>query len=134
MDYYPAAYDLATGGLLSADDTNDLNVQRELELKLGFKKHPSQITFIGQEFYQDNRNSVWGNVYHLKLDADDLKRLQLGKQDAEEAKFMTKEEIREYVEEQSQAGFTGGVVKPDSIKMFDFFLTNSAVDPDLKLA
>ena len=38
-EYYPGGIDLATGGIMMPDETNELNATRELEEELGIKRN-----------------------------------------------------------------------------------------------
>ena len=51
--YCPGYYNLATGGLVSPDETDISNALRELEEELGIKKKEEDLKFIGSHRYDD---------------------------------------------------------------------------------
>jgi isopentenyldiphosphate isomerase len=67
-DIYPGYYDVATGGVVLADESYDKSALRELEEELGIKDTTltSHFTF----FYEEGKNKVWGRVYSCMYDGE----------------------------------------------------------------
>ena len=105
------------------DESNEENALRKLEEDLGIKKEQSDLMFIGQEFYTDQKTSVWGNVYHVKL-GDEGRGVKLRPEDAVEVTYRTQEQILQFIDEQSKSGYKEAKATPDSVKMFRYFVDN----------
>ena len=45
-EYYPGGIDLAAGGIMSPDETNELNATRELEEELGIIRDVKEMKLI----------------------------------------------------------------------------------------
>jgi len=67
-DYCPGYYDLSSGGVVGADETDEDNAYRELNEELGI----SGVTLerITTVKYEDDNNRVWGNVFLLTYDGE----------------------------------------------------------------
>ena len=65
-EYYPGGIDLAAGGIMSPDETNELNATRELEEELGIVRKTEDMKLISQ--FRHNISHQWGNIYHVKID------------------------------------------------------------------
>ena len=87
-EYCPGGYSLATGGVQGAGETNELSASRELEEEIGIKRKPKDLKLLDQFFYQDNRTTVWGNVFLVEL-KDEGKNLKLQEEEVTGVKYMT---------------------------------------------
>jgi 8-oxo-dGTP pyrophosphatase MutT (NUDIX family) len=60
-DYCPGYYDLANGGVMGAEETNEENAQRELEEEIGITG--VELKVLKQIKFEDSNNRVWGNIF-----------------------------------------------------------------------
>ena len=65
-DYCPGYFDLANGGVMGADETNEENAQRELEEEVGITG--VELKVLGHCKFEDANNRVWGNIFGVKHD------------------------------------------------------------------
>jgi 8-oxo-dGTP pyrophosphatase MutT (NUDIX family) len=110
-DYCPGYFDLANGGVVGADESDETNARRELEEEIGVSL--PELKVLTRIKFEDPGNRVWGNVFGAEYDGRELK-LQADEVDAIEK--WTIEEVREKIEK--------GEVKitPDSKIAFMEFL------------
>ena len=120
-EYCPGGYALATGGVMAPDETNELNAQRELEEELGIVKTVDDMKLIKQFKYANQRTSVWGNIFHIKLE-DKAENLKLQEEEVSGVVYWTKEEIAEQSEKQKQDGYQGPLITPDGLEAFNVLI------------
>ena len=63
-DYCPGYWDLATGGVVGADEDDDENAKREVFEEVGIKDHDLQKVSVFK--FDGEKSKVFGNVYLLK--------------------------------------------------------------------
>ena len=91
-DVYPDHYDVATGGVVLADETYDESAVRELAEEIGARDVPLQVLF---DFYHGNDNCrVWGRVYKCVYDGD----ITLQEEEVESGEFHNIEDIFQLME------------------------------------
>jgi isopentenyldiphosphate isomerase len=88
-DIYPGYYDVATGGVVLADESYDLSAERELAEELGIRNTPLTPHFDFK--HQDDNNIVWGRLYTCAYDGEII----LQAEEVESGKFMTIDEVLE---------------------------------------
>lgn len=129
-NYQPGSLNLATGRALKWDEADDLNAQAALATELGLKQELQDIIYIGQRPFTDDEGRadqskarLWGNVFYTKLDTDgrDLKFIEA---EVEGLKFMTKDEIIEFIDAESEERYAGPRARSDSATMFKYLLEN----------
>jgi isopentenyldiphosphate isomerase len=110
-DYCPGYFDLANGGVVGADESDETNAKRELEEEIGMSL--PELKVLTRIKFEDPGNRVWGNVFAAEYDGRELK-LQESEVDAIEK--WTIQEAKEKIEK--------GEVKitPDSKIAFMEFL------------
>ena len=64
-DYCPGYFDLVTGGVVAANEDDDVSGQRELEEELGVATIDIKQHKKGQMKFEDEKNRVWGNLYFI---------------------------------------------------------------------
>ena len=101
-DYCPGYFELVSGGVTGADESDLLNAQRELEEELGIKDVEFKDLFKFK--FQSDVNKVWGSVYLVRYDGD----VKLQEEEVADLLMWTKEEIDKKIEE-------GEKITPDSI-------------------
>ena len=69
-DYCPGYYDLANGGEVGGDETDELNAQREIEEEIGMKDVEMKV--LDRIKFEDPTNRVWGNIFGLEYDGREL--------------------------------------------------------------
>jgi 8-oxo-dGTP pyrophosphatase MutT (NUDIX family) len=69
-DYCPGYYDLANGGVVGGDETDELNAQREIEEEIGMKDVEMKV--LDRIKFEDPTNRVWGNIFGLEYDGREL--------------------------------------------------------------
>jgi isopentenyldiphosphate isomerase len=67
-DYCPGYFDLANGGVMGAEETDEENAQRELEEEVGISG--VELKVLLRVKYEDASNRVWGNVFGVKHDVE----------------------------------------------------------------
>lgn len=105
-EYYPGGYDLAVQDTTNPELSHELNAANALSTQLGINKDLSALRFIGEDYYSDDQIhateaakqlTVWGNIFHVKIDSSsDLLPDLLGEVDSD-LKFMSKDEIRQHI-------------------------------------
>ena len=60
-DIYPGYWDLAAGGVVLAGESYEESAQRELREELGLLN--SKLSFLFDQYYEDNDNKVWGRIF-----------------------------------------------------------------------
>ena len=93
-DYCPGFYDLANGGVVSADETDESNAQRELEEEIGLTD--VELRVLTRIKFEDPGNRVWGNVFAVEYKSSQELKLQESEVDAIEK--WTIEEAKEKIE------------------------------------
>ena len=76
-EYCPGAYDLAHGGVMAPDETNELNAQRELEEELGIKRDLASFKLLDQFFYKDFYANTWGNVFLIEITQEEFSNINI---------------------------------------------------------
>ena len=69
-DYCPGYYDLANGGVVGGDETDELNAQREIEEEIGMKGLEMKV--LDRIKFEDANNRVWGNIFAVEYDGREL--------------------------------------------------------------
>ncbi|MGV1100568.1 NUDIX hydrolase YfcD [Thiovibrio sp. JS02] len=86
-DIYPGYYDVATGGVVLADEPYELSAQRELAEELGVARVP--LTSHFDFYHEDMHNRVWGRVFSCLCDGPFL----LQKEEVEDGFFLSVTEV-----------------------------------------
>ena len=107
-DIYPGYYDVATGGVVLADESYDLSAERELAEELGARNTPLTPHFDFK--HEDDNNIVWGRLYTCTYDG----RIVLQEEEVESGSFHTIDKVLELIKNES---FT-----PDGIYVFKRYL------------
>ena len=108
-DIYPGYYDIATGGVVLADESYEQSAERELEEELGIKGVDLKQHF--DFFHRGAGNRVWGRFYSCAYDGE----MVLQKEEVESGHFYKIEAIMEL---SSREPFT-----PDGMYVLHRFLT-----------
>jgi len=107
-DIYPGYYDVATGGVLLADEEWDAAAARELAEELGV--HKARLTAHFDFYHEDDGNRVWGRLFSARCDGP----FRLQEEEVAEAFFLPVEEALSLSEKEP---FT-----PDGIMVLKRFL------------
>ena len=107
-DIYPGYYDVATGGVVLADESYDLSAERELAEELGARNTPLTSHFDFK--HEDDHNIVWGRLYTCTYDGEII----LQEEEVESGEFLTIDEVQEL---SRQKPFT-----PDGLYVFKRYL------------
>jgi len=67
-DYCPGYFDLVSGGVMGAGETNEENAQRELSEEMGIAG--VEMKLIDQIKYEDEKNKVFGNLFAVQWDGE----------------------------------------------------------------
>ena len=67
-EYCPGGIDLAAGGLMGPNETDEQNASRELKEELGIQNNFLESDCLTRFAYQDAKCKVWCNVFYVKLD------------------------------------------------------------------
>jgi isopentenyldiphosphate isomerase len=86
-DIYPGYYDVATGGVVLADESYDLSAERELAEELGAQNTPLIPHFDFK--HEDDNNIVWGRLYTCTYDG----KITLQEEEVESGEFLTIDEV-----------------------------------------
>ncbi|EGR34773.1 nudix hydrolase, putative [Ichthyophthirius multifiliis] len=108
----PGLWDLAFGGVIQYNETYEQNAQRELLEEAGVNEKMVPLF----TFYQDDvplSAPVWCKVFYAKTD----QQLTLQKEEVDEAKEMSFQEITEIIKNKSQFA-------PDGLRAFEIFTQN----------
>ena len=93
-DYCPGYYDLANGGVVSADESDESNAQRELEEEIGITG--VELKVLTRIKFEDPGNRVWGNVFAVERPKG--QELKLQESEVEAVERWTIEEAKEKIE------------------------------------
>jgi isopentenyldiphosphate isomerase len=107
-DIYPGYYDVATGGVVLADESYDLSAERELAEELGARNTPLTSHFDFK--HEDDNNIVWGRLYTCIYDGEII----LQEEEVESGEFMS---INQVLELSKNKPFT-----PDGLYVFKRYL------------
>jgi isopentenyldiphosphate isomerase len=107
-DIYPGYYDVATGGVVLADESYDLSAERELAEELGARNTPLTPHFDFK--HEDENNIVWGRLYICTYDGEII----LQAKEVESGAFLTIDQVLELSKKES---FT-----PDGLYVFKRYL------------
>jgi len=107
-DIYPGYYDVATGGVVLADESYDLSAERELAEELGARNTPLTPHFDFK--HEDENNIVWGRLYTCTYDGEII----LQAEEVESGAFLTIDQVLELSKKES---FT-----PDGLYVFKRYL------------
>jgi len=107
-DIYPGYYDVATGGVVLADESYDLSAERELAEELGARNTPLTPQFDFK--HEDDRNIVWGRLYTCQYDGE----MVLQEEEVESGSFYAIDQVIELTEREP---FT-----PDGLYVFKRYL------------
>jgi isopentenyldiphosphate isomerase len=86
-DIYPGYYDVATGGVVLADESYDLSAERELAEELGARNTPLTPHFDFK--HEDDDNIVWGRLYTCTFDGEII----LQEEEVESGEFLTIDQV-----------------------------------------
>lgn len=70
-DYCPGYYDLANGGVVGGDETDEENARRELEEEIGITG--VELKVLQRVKYEDSNNRVWGSLFGVLYDGNEFK-------------------------------------------------------------
>ena len=70
-DYCPGYFNLANGGVVGAEESDDGNARRELEEEIGMTLPDLKV--LTRIKFEDPGNRVWGNVFGAEYDGRELK-------------------------------------------------------------
>jgi isopentenyldiphosphate isomerase len=107
-DIYPGYYDVATGGVVLADESYDLSAERELAEELGIRNTPLTPHFDFK--HEDEKNIVWGRLYTCTYDGEII----LQEEEVESGEFLT---IDQVLDLSKKKPFT-----PDGLYVFNRYL------------
>jgi isopentenyldiphosphate isomerase len=107
-DIYPGYFDVATGGVVLADESYDLSAERELAEELGARNAPLTPHFDFK--HEDDNNLVWGRLYTCIYDGE----IVLQEEEVESGSFYTMDEVLELIKKEP---FT-----PDGLYVFKCYL------------
>jgi isopentenyldiphosphate isomerase len=86
-DVFPGYYDIASGGVVLANESYDVSARRELAEEVGIRDVPLHPLF--HFYYGDAYTRVWGAVYACLYDGE----MVLQEAEVESGAFMTIDEI-----------------------------------------
>ena len=89
-DYCPGYYDLATGGVVSAGEDDDISAAREVEEELGLKDQ--KLVRLSILRFSDDASRVFGNLYFLKMQIN-IHQLVLQPSEVADVEFWSVDEI-----------------------------------------
>ncbi len=115
-DYCPGYYDLATGGVVSAGEDDDISAAREVEEELGIKDQ--KLVRLSTLRFSDDASRVFGNLYFLKMEIK-MEDLVLQPSEVEDVEFWSVEEIKANIKNPAIK------ITPDSIEAFKYMLENN---------
>jgi 8-oxo-dGTP pyrophosphatase MutT (NUDIX family) len=81
-DVYPGYWDVAAGGVVQAGETYEQSAERELVEELGVKA--VSLTFLFDQYYEDQENRVWGRIFTCVHEGP----FTLQAEEVEEGRFM----------------------------------------------
>jgi isopentenyldiphosphate isomerase len=88
-DIYPGYYDVATGGVVLADESYDLSAERELAEELGARN--TSLTPHFDFKHEDEDNIVWGRLYTCTYDGEIIFQAE----EVESGEFLTIDQVLE---------------------------------------
>ena len=100
-EWCPGHIDVATGGIMGYDETNEENAQRELKEEIGIDWPLEDLKLLGQ-FKYDDKIRCWGNIYHVKL-KNEGKDLKLQREEVKGVFYLKKDQILDMIEKQDFA-------------------------------
>jgi isopentenyldiphosphate isomerase len=86
-DVYPGYYDVATGGVVLADESYEISAERELAEEVGIRD--VTLTRLFDFYHQDDNNRIWGRAYHCVYDGE----IVLEEEEVESGGFYRVEEV-----------------------------------------
>lgn len=86
-DIYPGYYDVATGGVVLAEETYRESAARELEEELGIRGVP--LTRLFDFYYEEAGNRVWGRAFKCIYDG----KIVLQEEEVESGGFRRVDEV-----------------------------------------
>ena len=91
-DYCPSMLDASPGGVVQADESYEVNAQREMEEEMGIRVAKYPLSFHGTFYYADGRAKCWGGLFSCAIDIspDDL---ALQEEEVESVQLMSCSEI-----------------------------------------
>ena len=98
---YPNTWDIAVGGHISAGEDDLTSAKRELEEELGLNPEILKIEKVDRITEMLNNNGVISNEYvsiFIAYSDVDIKDIKLQKEEVSEAKWCTKKELNNYIE------------------------------------
>ena len=118
-DYCPGYYDLANGGVVGGDETDEENAARELEEEIGITGIEMKV--LKHVKYEDSDNRVWGSIFAVEFKGNHLD-LKLQEAEVDAVEVWTLEEAKAKIEASKNPEVTGVRVTPDGILAFQEFL------------
>ena len=93
---------MATGGVMGADETNELNARREVQEELGIdmgvdemerpgERKPHELLFVKAYKYETSNDNFFCNIYLMKYDGP----LKLQESEVEAVEYWTLQEMYE---------------------------------------
>ena len=111
-DYCPGYFDIANGGVMGAEETDEENAQRELEEEVGITG--VELKVIENIKYEDDGNRVWGNIFAVQHDCK-VEDMKLQEEEVDAILLLDRNEILKKIEE-------GVKFTPDGILAFKRFI------------
>ena len=96
-DYCPGFYDLANGGVVGGDETDEENARRELEEEIGITD--VELKVLIRVKFEDSNNRVWGSVFAAELKGRSHTDLKLQESEVDAVEAWTVEEARAKMED-----------------------------------
>ena len=93
-DIYPGYYDVATGGVVLANESYDLSAERELAEELGARN--TSLTPHFDFKHEDDQNIVWGRLYTCTYDGE----ITLQEEEVESGKFLTIDKVQKLIDKE----------------------------------
>eukprot|EP00349_Pseudokeronopsis_sp_Brazil_P002605 CAMPEP_0202959830 /NCGR_PEP_ID=MMETSP1396-20130829/4007_1 /ASSEMBLY_ACC=CAM_ASM_000872 /TAXON_ID= /ORGANISM="Pseudokeronopsis sp., Strain Brazil" /LENGTH=73 /DNA_ID=CAMNT_0049678629 /DNA_START=228 /DNA_END=449 /DNA_ORIENTATION=- len=67
-DYCPGYFDLVSGGVVGADESDIENAKREIYEEIGAAE--VEPRFLCRLKFENEKTKVWGNIYQLQYDGE----------------------------------------------------------------
>lgn len=118
-EYCPSYFAPATGGVMAPDETNELNAQRELAEEIGVERSLEEMILLDQFRFTDDKTSVWGNVFYIKLKESDPP-LKLQEEEVASVEFWDRATMEKLISLQEERGVDNvdKKITPDGIVAF----------------